>query len=286
MSTIPTTEPLAALPQTSAPLDWISSVPDWISAICNLLMLFVTLVSVYYAYRAYQHQKDRSKKEIACTLAKYYASNIIDKYGDIEYIFNQSGIFEIIRNKLPLGKLQEFDKDELISLLGANGMTLEEFENKLNNIDPKSILGARMSRACSPEERQTIFTSYTKLGEDGKAEVVNGLYLQVDFELEISGLLNELEWFAMNCKYGLADEELMYQSLHQTYLSTVWMLYYYISHRNENNEDKLYTNLVWLFIEWRNRLSQIRAEKEAEKQEHLRKAASVKAKVYEGTRLK
>ena len=117
-------------------------------------------------------------------------------------------------------------------------------------------------------------------------QVINGQFLQVDFNQEISGLLNELEWFAMNCKYGLADEGLLYQSLHQTFLSTVWMLYFFISSRNENNADKLYTNLCWLFIKWRDRLMEIMDNSEAEKRAYIDKANAVKPKVYEGTRLK
>lgn len=264
----------------------IISNPESFSALCDVLMLIVTIISVVYAYRAYQHQKDRCKKETACNLAKYYASNIIDKYGDIEYVFNTSGISKIIRDIFPLNKLQEFDKDELDRLFQEASLPVKDFEEKLHNIDPMSILGAQMSRACTPEERTNMITSYTKLDDDGKPKVVNELYLRVDFEREISGLLNELEWFAMNCRYGLADEELMYQSLHKTYISTVWMLYYYISHRNENNEDKLYTNLVWLFIKWRDRLSMIKQKTEAKRQKHLKKAAALKPKVHEGSPLK
>lgn len=285
LTTVPS-EMTTTLERVAVATDWISSIPDWLSAVCNVLMLLVTCISVYYAYRAYQHQKDRSRKEAACNLAKYYANNIIDKYTDITIVFDTAGIMEIIRNTFPLDDLNDFDIDELEALLKAKNMVVADFKDKLRNLDPMSVLNARMSRACSPEERNMTFTSYTKVGEDGKTEVINGTYLLLDFEQEISGLLNELEWFAMNCKYGLADEELMYQSLHQTFISTVWMLYFYISHRNENNEDKLYTNLVWLFIEWRNRLSKIKNEKEAERQEYLKKANSVKAKVYEGTSLK
>lgn len=232
------------------------------------------------------HQRDRSKKEAACELAKHYANNIIDKYADITQVFDAADITEEIRKTLPLRDLQEFDREELDRLLKKRNTTIEEFEAKLRNIDPIVILNARMQRACSPEERGRTFDSYTKVDEEGKIQLINDTFLKVDFDKEICGLLNELEWFAMNCKYGLADEELMYQSLHQTYISTVWMLYFYVSHNNVNNEDKLFTNLIWLFIEWRNRLIEITDNTEAQKQALIKKANSVKARVYEGSRLK
>lgn len=271
---------------TAQPVNKLSAIPEWVSAGCNVLMLILTTVSVYYAFRAYRHQKDRSKKEAACNLAKYYANNIIDKYADIASVFNAAGLAEIVRKALPLRDLREFDKSELEQFLNRCGMTTKDFMDKLRSIDPSIVLNTRMSAACSPEERRKTYDSYTKLGDDGKPEVINGVFLLLDFEQEISGLLNELEWFAMNCKYGLADEELMYQSLHQTFISTVWMLYFYISHRNVNNEDKLYTNLVWLFIKWRDRLIEITDKTEAVRQAHLDKANAVKAKVYEGAILK
>ena len=259
---------------------------EWVSAMCNILLLILTAISVYYAFRAYRHQKNRSKKQAACDLAKYYANNIIDKYSDVANVFDSCGIISSIREIFDLRELQDFDRTELEELLRKGNMTVDEFEDKLKNIDPMAILNARMSGAGSAEERGKTYNSYTKVGDDGKVQVINGIFLKVDFDQEISGLLNELEWFAMNCKYGLADEKLIYQSLHQTFISTVWMLYFYISHRNVNNEDKLYTNLVWLFIQWRDRLVNITDSKEAEKQEYIDKANSVKAKVYEGTSLR
>lgn len=260
--------------------------PEWVSAICNVLLLVLTGVSVYYAFQAYRHQKERSKKEAACDLAKYYASNVIDKYADITGVFDSAGITELVRNTFQLRDIQDFDKAELVRFLSNAKMSIEDFDKKLTSIDPATILNAKVSRACSEEERGRAFRSYTKVGEDGKIQIINGAFLRTDFEQEISGLLNELEWFAMNCKYGLADEEVLYQSLHQTYISTVWLLYFFISQENENNEDKLYTNVSWLFLKWRDRLMEIRDSKEAKKQGYLDKAEAVKAPLYEGERLK
>ena len=104
-------------------VNW-SSAPEWISAIVNILLLILTAASVLYAYKAYNHQKERSKKEAACELAKYYATNVIDKYADISVVFETAGITEMIRKAFPLRKLEEFDKEEL----------LRYFEQKTNNV--------------------------------------------------------------------------------------------------------------------------------------------------------
>ena len=87
----------------------------------------------------------------------------------------------------------------------------------------------------------------------------------MDFLDKVSDTLNNLEWFSMSCRYGISDEEILYQSLHSTFLSTIWMLYFYISDLNGTNEDKLFTNIIWLFDKWRKRLIDI--QKDAEKQQ-------------------
>lgn len=259
---------------------------DLVSTVVDILMLLLTGGSVFCAFIAYKHQKDRNKKEAACNLAKDYANSIIAKYAVINSVFAGSGLVEMIRNSLSLRELNDFDREELDKLFKKHNVDKASFEQKIRNIDPIVILRARMYRACSAEEREHTFACYASQDDDGKPKVINGQYLQNDFSQEIADLLNELEWFAMNCRYGLADEELLYQSLHQTYLSTVWMLYYFISENNVNNEDKLYTNVIWLFRKWRDRLNEITDSTEAEKQEYINKANAVKAKVYEGTGLK
>lgn len=259
---------------------------DWISAIMDTLMVIIAALSAWYAYKAYRHQKDRCKKEAACNLAKYYANNVIDKYGDITSVFRASGITEMIRSAFELRGLKDFDKEELLRFLDKSELSFDEFEKRMTKIDPRHLLNAKICRSCSPEERTSTVSSYTTLGENDVVQVINGEFLQLEFEDEICNLLNELEWFAMNCQYGLADERMLYQSLHQTYLSTVWMLYFFISKANVNNEDKLYTNIIWLFITWRDRLVDITDKKEAEQQEYLEKANAVKAPIYNGSKLK
>ena len=259
---------------------------DWVSVLLQFLMLVLTIFSVVCAFRAYKHQKDRTKKDAACNLAKIYANSIIAKYGDLNAIFVASGIADLVRNTLELRDLRDFDNDELEKLLKKANVSKKEFTEKFKKIDPSEILKVRIEKASSVEERVQLLSFYTKKKENGEIQIVNGDYLKKDFFSEITDLMNELEWFAMNCRYGLADEELLYQSLHQSFLSTVWMLYYVISENNVNNEDKFFTNVIWLFIKWRDRLMNITDKKEARKQEYMNRAASVKAEVFEGTGLK
>lgn len=104
----------------------------------------------------------------------------------------------------------------------------------------------------------------------------------------------------MSCRYGLADEEMLYQSLHQTYISQVRLLYFYICVNNTTNEDNVYTNLIWLFNVWKTRLKEIQENKLARQakakerasilEEQLREAEEeakhIEPEIYTGSALK
>ena len=178
-------------------------------------------------------------------------------------------------------------------------------------VDPKAIYAVKLQMASTIAERHDIALEYSskKKLEDGSIElhIVQGMFLQQEFIHEVTRLLNNLEWFAMSCRYGLADEKMLYQSLHQTFLSHIWLLYFYICKSNFNNEDKLYTNIIWLFNLWKDRLRSIQlqtlkskeaavqelaaaqqecvvAERKAE--EAMAKVASAQSDIYTGSALK
>lgn len=66
-------------------------------------------------------------------------------------------------------------------------------------------------------------------------------------------LLNNMEFFALHFSHRTADESVVYQSLHQTYLEIVQYMYYDIADRNSDSASKYYTNIIWLFEVWRDK---------------------------------
>lgn len=270
----------------------------------NFILLIVTAVSVYFAFRAYHHQKERAKKDAACELARYYAHDIIQRYDFVSYTFQHSKKEERIKELFPYDRLKEFDYKEMTNILAEQGLDPMETLRELNRIDPQVIYQGMIRNAHSVEERHSLSDEYIKITKDpsGKpvTEIVHQDMLMFAFTNEVTMLLNDLEWFSMSCRYGLADEEMLYQSLHLTFLSSVWLLYHYICLNNRENSDKLFTNVIWLFNTWADRLREI--EKEAQEQserysqeveakkrdleEAERKAQQVETKVHAGKGLK
>jgi len=73
------------------------------------------------------------------------------------------------------------------------------------------------------------------------------------FQALISSVLNKLEWFSMAFTNRLADEDVVYQSLHQSFIEIVGMLYYRIAYDNKDAHDKFYVNISELFRSWQKR---------------------------------
>jgi len=71
--------------------------------------------------------------------------------------------------------------------------------------------------------------------------------------IKIGTLLNNFEYFSMQLTSNVADEESVYQSLHQVFLLTIKLMYSLIASQNENNNNKYYTNIIKLFCIWEDR---------------------------------
>lgn len=264
---------------------WLHCNNEIIAIVIDSALLLITVISAIIALFAYRHQKKRRKKEEACNLAKFYSKNIICKYSLITRVLERSGITARIRECFDMNKIADFSYEELSALL--SGANVEDFISEIKNIEPGIILSVRVAAATSPLEREILMDSYIKENsETGEKEIVQGSYLQQDFFQDVSDLLNELEWFSMTCRYGIADETLIYQSLHQTFLSTVWLLYVFIANLNKDNVNKYYTNIIWLFKLWWKRLDRITTESAAMRNKALKKAnralARSKGKVFSG----
>lgn len=277
---------------------------DIAQAVLNLVLLIITGVSVYYAFQAYFHQKERAKKDAACDLARYYAHDIIQRYDLVCYTFNSSKKEKRIKELFPYDCLKEFSYKEMENILTEQGHDPIQIVQELDWIDPVIIYQGIVQYASNIEERHAISDECIKTKEDssGKStvEIIHPERLILTFHHEVVMLLNDLEWFAMSCRYGLADEEMLYQSLHLTFLSSVWLLYHYICRNNHENKDKLFTNVIWLFNTWADRLREI--EKEAQEQsekisheiearekdleEAKQKARQMEPKVHAGKQLK
>ena len=257
----------------------------------SLVTLFVTVISVIYAYRAYRHQKDRSKKDAACELARYYSENIMQRYTFVNFVIIASGIAEKTKELFRYEDINEFTNNELCATIKRQGLDIEEVSPLFEKVDGKTIYKVKVMLAKSVSDRKLLAEEHIWFEEDESAvegvrvDIQHKDLLERDFYDEAYSLLNDLEWFAMSCRYGLSDEKMLYQSLQTTYLSLVWVMYYFIASRNVRGEDKLYTNVIWLFNEWKKRLLKIKAGVDEMKQKHQDECEQQRTKIEELERI-
>lgn len=84
------------------------------------------------------------------------------------------------------------------------------------------------------------------------------LYFKKKLDYDIKEMyfknLNKLEYIAMNFVSDIADDEIVYNSLHQLFFSYVELNYFYIAALNSNGKkDKFYMNIIELYKKWKNK---------------------------------
>ncbi len=100
-----------------------------------------------------------------------------------------------------------------------------------------------------------------KDSEDIKAKINYNkslLYFKKKLDYDIKEMyfknLNKLEYIAMNFVSDIADDEIVYNSLHQLFFSYVELNYFYIAALNSNGKkDKFYMNIIELYKKWKNK---------------------------------
>lgn len=262
---------------------------DLAGLVVNVAMLFVTVVSVACAFIAYFHQKNRSKKDAACQLAKYYADTILEQYSFIASVYRRAGLDVKIQKAIDFNDLHYLDRMELEAILKKKNIDYAAFLKEVNEIDPVIILRCKSLR--TKVERQSAFGELVdKYEKTNTLDENDKEFLRKLLNQSITDFLNSLEWFCMNCQYSLADEEILYQSLQKTFLSAVWLMAPRICNVNVKTADKLYTNVIWLFGKWRKRLKKM-ITREKRRQKALTKKVEkyqkqMRESIFTGKKLK
>lgn len=228
-------------------------------------------------------QKDNIRREKALEMASYFMTLLEKEITVISSILEQFDINKWLAGK-EYSDFEFFDNDEVTKKLK---ITLDDIEKMYSGIDNKklSIIANTylLSNDLNTDEIKKIllFDSLewskekliesltTKIDEidDNQNEKLKIMSNEILMEMAIyrqmlenyyiktrTNLLNKLEYFAMYFNCNLADEKVVYQSLHQVYLSIVEELYCFIAYKNNSDgKDKFYTNLIDLYNIWAKR---------------------------------
>lgn len=182
----------------------------------------------------------------AIDLSEYYKDNILSYIAPINYIFSKSGISDIL-SKIDKTKMKYFDEKELHTFLTdediADLKRIQQSEQFFSVvIKANSIYNLGLS--------EDLVKYYQDNKNPRPLSSTDSEVLSTFLGKLIIKTLNNMEYFSLHFTHNVADESVVYKSLHQTYITLVQMLYYNIAIRNPLSPRKYFTNIIELYELW------------------------------------
>lgn len=208
---------------------------------------FIAILSLVVAFIAYQYQRREKRKAKACEIAEFYSQNMLPRIRFFSKLLESTEANSICA---AFSNASEFTEDELKDFLTTKGQKPETFlpllAESLNEIKIKNALAH-----CGNPEKALPYYEVIK-----DAIVSKNVEMQTDvISRFVFDILNDFEWIALSFRSRLAEEELVYQCLHQTFLRHMPDWYYFVSYKNYVNADRYYINITWLYNLWKARAS-------------------------------
>lgn len=263
----------------------------------SIIQAFAACSAAVAAWLSYRQCKTMEKQldgdrylrqnEKAIELARIFADDIVPRSSYITSIVHCSDSFKGIAEKIKGSDISRFNDEEFREIAGelpkdAISRIKEDFSREEARA---SIAQARMKlQFFSPDDAFPIPAppktdrpgsdqtdgDYAK-GKDAEIEKYWEMFSALSFQEFTSvstDLLNCLEHFCMALNSEVADDEVLYPSLHQVFFSIVDCLYLFICHANSGNPtDRYYTHVTKLYNKWTGRHGldqQLMKEAEAE----------------------
>lgn len=214
-----------------------------------------------------KNESDKVSK--AVDLAGYYKDNIIVPFSFIRCVYTESGAMDII-GKIGREEMDNFDHTELTDVLSEEDISIlkgmehkPEFVEAVHRANCIYNLSANECFNAIKMQNNVCQTSQTKQeNEDNLDSRISREYVSN----QMRALLNNLEYFAMYFTHNIADDSVVFQSLHQSYFDIVEMMYYNISDKNIEPHHKYYVNVIKLYKKWKEKDKKNQHEIESAKQ--------------------
>jgi len=202
--------------------------------------------------RQKERENDCGKIEKALEMAKYYEEEILTDLSLISAIINHYPPISALTNRVAIERAKLFNADES-KLFFSEGERnqLEAFFMRSDGVDIAVI--------------RPLFDLYGR--PFSAAPVLDEVKVKFEMSKLIIRFLNKLEYFSMAFHQKVADDDVVYQSLHQTFIKIMKLLYFPIAYHNTEAYDRMFTNAIILFNAWRERLINEQAKQQKAKEQ-------------------
>lgn len=243
------------------------SFEEWNSLLQSIGAIATSFTLIFLAWQIKLQKKEMNtnleyqKREKAIEMCKYY---LYQEYWKTLNITQKITMKDFTKTEF----LSYFSEDMLnkMSYLPRNFLIEDFFENSLNNqtkfFEIYTEFKKRNYRFYSKKE---IEESEEKIKKERRLSNIklellgNNLFEKMITKNE--SVVNKLEYFSMNFISGIADESVVYQSLHQSFFGVLSFFYPQICLANDGTgKDKYYTNLINLYNLWKEREERYKKE--------------------------
>jgi hypothetical protein len=192
-----------------------------------------------------KYKNERIQKAI--DLSAYYKDNILDKMAQIAFVYKKSGIHEILQT-VEQNRMEVFDTHELKQLYTENN--IDKIKKILDSDDFLSAVAYVNDRLGLNVPGQETIVIDSNSNEISKIKIDK--FKTCDYFLNeiVIETLNNMEYFSMHFTHNTADDSVVYQSLHSSYIDITRLLYYNIAKKNETGHNKYFTNIIELYNLW------------------------------------
>lgn len=190
-------------------------------------------------------ETDRVQRAIDLSL--YYNDEILTLFVAIKRVYDYSGIIEIMQD-VPRKEMVYFDEAEKNDIIKPSQLReLNEIErsNRFVSLIKESNEIYDLHIIMPVTSTSTPEHTYTNNNDNDNDFIISAFKSRM-----VLRLLNNLEYFSMHFIHHTADDSVVYQSLHQTYLEMVSLLYSAIASQNKIGHEKFYTNVIDLYRIW------------------------------------
>ena len=259
-----------------------------IENICTILISVLSAaITAYFTARssAKNYAKNNNKEDVkkAIELAQLYEKDLLPLMNAVNTVYRNIPELQVFSERLnherQMSQLK-FTESEMKSIFNA-----KELEIILEHIDieniPQDLLHNSRTAISRNYLNDSMFLSSLKTKGEKKEEFDSMFdkQLRLEFSYVRGRLLNILESFSMYFSNAIADESIVYQSLHQTFIGVVLLLYFDIAKINTDPKDTFFINIIELFNIWNDRYKDKKMQ-EAEATERVRDQLTEKPTPY------
>lgn len=243
---------------------WLINNKDWISPVSDIAVfvsaVFVGIQSKLF-FDDYKKRNRKEEFENSFRLTNYYIKHILPKFQVIQIVFSSISLDKLIGKKLKKASLKEFDKEEKNELFEE--VRHEQIKKLINNAELSTLLSALGPYLYkNPCEQINHYEQFIKSSNDEceAKEKYRKILLAIFWNI-IVDVQNDLEYFSMYFNSHLAESDVIYDSLHQTFTDYVKLLYPFIAEHNSRalHSRKFFSNTKRLYIDWTSKDSTVNA---------------------------